>query len=68
VNTASLKTQKAGVEEVRDNNGVVIAVKGTGHIDGLDRQTLLFAKNCPGGGHGELTLRVMWTEEAAPNQ
>jgi hypothetical protein len=34
-------------------------VVAEGSITGLDKQ--LF--NCPGGGHGTLTLHVTWTEE-----
>jgi hypothetical protein len=69
VNTDNLKGQNQKVEEIRDGNNVLLGVKATGQINGRDRDTLVFgAKNCPGGGHGELTLHVEWTEQVAVNQ
>lgn len=67
--TDNLKGQNQKVEEIRDANNVLLGVKATGQINGRDRDTLMFgAKNCPGGGHGELTLHVEWTEQVAVNQ
>jgi len=52
-NTANVKVQNQSVSNVED----------VGTITGLDLQNLVVAKNCPGGGHGELTLHVTWTED-----
>jgi hypothetical protein len=43
-------------------------IKGTGTITGLDSQSILGVKNCPGGGHGALTLHVAWTEDQQADQ
>jgi hypothetical protein len=38
-------------------------MKGVGTIAGRDSQNILGVRNCPGGGHGELTLHVVWIED-----
>lgn len=37
-------------------------IEGVGTITGLDRDIV---KNCPGGGHGTLTLHATWVEDQA---
>ena len=63
-NTANVKVQnqsESNVDDAIDHH--LVGVKAVGTITGLDLQNLVVAKNCPGGGHGELTLHVTWTED-----
>lgn len=62
-NTDNVKTQNQSVSNVEDADHHVVGVKGVGSITGLDSQSILGVKNCPGGGHGELTLHVTWTQD-----
>ena len=63
-NTANVKAQNQSVANVEDPvDHRLVGVKAVGTITGLDLQNLVLAKNCPGGGHGELTLHVKWTED-----
>jgi hypothetical protein len=39
-----------------------LGIEGVGTITGLDRDIV---KNCPGGGHGTLTLHASWVEDQA---
>lgn len=59
VQTDNVKSQNQKVVYDRDAQNQVKGVLAEGSITGLDKQ--LF--NCPGGGHGTLTLHVTWTEE-----
>ena len=60
INTDNVKSQNQEVVNSEDPvDHQVTSVKGTGVIFGLDRDLL----DCRGGGHGELTLHVAWTEE-----
>jgi hypothetical protein len=63
VNTDNVKTQNQSIVNVEDPADHHIAgVKAVGSISGRDSQTIAFGvKSCP-GGHGELTLHVMWTQ------
>jgi hypothetical protein len=63
VNTDNVKAQNQTVENVKDANLRVIGIKAVGTITGRDSQYVSLVKNCPGGGHGELTLHVTWTED-----
>jgi hypothetical protein len=63
-NTANVKAQNQSVSNVEDPvDHHLVGVQAVGTITGLDLQNLVVAKNCPGGGHGELTLHVTWTED-----
>jgi hypothetical protein len=68
VNMNNVKNYNATTAEVRDANNRLTGIKGVGPINGLDSQYILGAKNCPGGGHGELTLHVTWTEDQPVDQ
>jgi hypothetical protein len=58
-NTDNVKAQNQSVVNVEDPTDHHIAdVKGTRSITGRDSESILGVKNCPGGGHGELTLQV----------
>lgn len=64
INTDNAKTQNQSVTNIEDPaDHHVTGVKAVGTITGRDSQTILGVRNCPGGGHGELTLRVSWTED-----
>jgi hypothetical protein len=41
----------------------IIGVKAAGSIAGRDSQWILGVRNCPGGGHGELTMHASWSED-----
>jgi hypothetical protein len=63
-NTDNVKAQNqtvANVEDPSDHHSV--GVRAEGSISGRDSENILGVKNCPGGGHGELTLHVSWTED-----
>jgi hypothetical protein len=62
-NSDNVKTQNQSVSNVEDANHHVVGVKAFGSITGHDSQYVLGVKNCPGGGHGELTLHVTWTQD-----
>ncbi len=63
-NTDNVKAQNQSVVNVEDPaDHRVVGIKATGTITGRDSQSILGVKNCPGGGHGELTLHVSWTED-----
>jgi hypothetical protein len=63
-NTDNVKTQNQSVVNVEDPaDHRFTGVKGVGSITGRDSETILGIKNCPGGGHGELTVHVSWTED-----
>ena len=63
-NTDNVKTQNQSVVNVEDaTDHHVSGVKGVGTISGRDSESILGVKNCPGGGHGELTVHVSWTED-----
>jgi hypothetical protein len=63
-NTDNVKAQNQSVARLEDPaDHRIIGVKGVGTITGRDSQSVLGIKNCPGGGHGELTLHVSWTED-----
>lgn len=63
-NTDNVKTQNQSVVNVEGSSDHQVAgVKATGTITGRDSQNIVGVKNCPGGGHGELTLHVTWTED-----
>jgi hypothetical protein len=63
-NTDNVKSQNQSVANVVDSGGHhLTGVKAVGTIAGRDSQSILGVKNCPGGGHGELTLHVSWTED-----
>lgn len=63
-NTVNEKAQNQSVSNVEDPvDHHLVGVKAVGTITGLDLQNLVVAKNCPGGGHGELTIHVTWTED-----
>ncbi|MBK6615707.1 hypothetical protein [Ottowia sp.] len=51
MNTANVSRAPVDDPKVAGNRAIA-----SGHIRGLDRQNLIFAQNCPGGGHGELVL------------
>jgi len=51
----------ANVEDSATHN--LVGIKAVGSITGLDSQSIFGVKNCPGGGHGELTLHASWTED-----
>lgn len=68
------KADWAAMDNIKSHNQNVVTltdaadrhptgIKATGTITGLDSQSILGVKNCPGGGHGELTLHVTWTED-----
>lgn len=59
VQTDNVKGQNQKVVYDRDSHNQVKGVSAEGSITGLDKQVF----NCPGGGHGILTLHVTWTEE-----
>lgn len=59
VQTDNVKGQNQQVVYDRDSQNQVKGVLAEGSITGLDRRVF----NCPGGGHGTLTLHVTWTEE-----
>ncbi len=60
-NVKSHNQSTANVEDPATHR--VTGIKAVGSITGLDTQSILGVKNCPGGGHGELTLHVSWTED-----
>jgi hypothetical protein len=63
-NTDNVKTQNqsvANIESPADHR--ITGIRASGIITGRDSQNILGVKNCPGGGHGELTLHVSWTED-----
>lgn len=63
-NTDNVKTQNQSVVNIQDaTDHQASGVKGVGTISGRDSESILGVKNCPGGGHGELTLHVSWTED-----
>jgi hypothetical protein len=62
-NTDNVKTQNQSVANIEDAEHRVIGLKASGSITGRDRQNILGVMNCPGGGHGELTLHVTWTQD-----
>lgn len=64
-NTDNVKTQNQSVVNVDDpSDHHLTGVKAVGSISGRDSQNIIGGiKNCPGGGHGELTLHVTWTED-----
>jgi len=63
-NTDNVKTQNQSVVNVEDAaDHHLVGVKAAGTITGRDSDNILGVKNCPGGGHGELTLHVSWTED-----
>ena len=63
-NTDNVKTQNQSVVNIEDpTDHHIAAMRGAGTITGRDSEYILGVKNCPGGGHGELTLHVSWTEE-----
>lgn len=64
-NTDNVKSQNQSVINVEDpSDHHLSGVKAVGSISGRDSQTIIGGiKNCPGGGHGELTLHVTWTED-----
>jgi hypothetical protein len=63
VNTDNAKAQNQSVVNVEPSAGHLGGgMKGSGTISGLDSQNILGVKNCPGGGHGELTIHLSWTE------
>lgn len=59
VQTDNVKGQNQQVVYDRDSQSQLKGVLAEGSITGLDKQVF----NCPGGGHGTLTLHVTWTEE-----
>jgi hypothetical protein len=63
-NTDNVKTQNQSVMSIESpTDHHLTGVKGVGSITGRDSQNILGVKNCPGGGHGELTIHVVWTED-----
>ena len=63
-NTDNVKTQNQSVVKVEASaDHPSGGLKAAGTIAGRDSQNILGVKNCPGGGHGELTLHVTWTED-----
>jgi hypothetical protein len=61
-NMDHVKSYKANPVEVHDpKDNRLTGIKAVGPITGVDKETMF--KNCPGGGHGELTLHVTWTED-----
>jgi hypothetical protein len=63
-NTDNVKTQNQAVMNVENPvSHQVVGVKATGTIVGRDSEGIAGFKNCPGGGHGELTLHVSWIED-----
>jgi len=63
-NTDNVKTQNQSVVNVEDPaDHHLVGVRATGSITGRDSENILGVRNCPGGGHGELTLHVNWTED-----
>ena len=63
-NADNVKTQNQSVVNVEDPaDHHVVGVRAAGTITGRDSEYILGVKNCPGGGHGELTLHVNWTED-----
>ena len=62
-NSDNVKSQNQSVSNVEDADHHVIGVKAVGSITGRDSEYILGVKNCPGGGHGELTLHVTWTQD-----
>ena len=63
-NTDNVKAQNQSVVNVEDaTDHHVSGVKGVGTISGRDSESILGVKNCPGGGHGELTVHASWTED-----
>jgi hypothetical protein len=63
-NTDNVKAQNQSVVNVEDpGDHRVTGIRAIGTITGQDSQNVLGVKNCPGGGHGELTLHVSWTED-----
>jgi hypothetical protein len=62
--TDNVKTQNQSVVNIESPTDHDLAgVKGVGSITGRDSQNILGVRNCPGGGHGELTLHVVWSED-----
>jgi hypothetical protein len=63
-NTDNVKAQNQSVVNVEDpTDHHAVGIKAIGTISGRESQSILGVKNCPGGGHGELTLHVSWTED-----
>jgi hypothetical protein len=60
-NEKSHNQRSENVESPSDHR--LTGTKAVGSISGLDSQSIFGVKNCPGGGHGELTLHVTWTED-----
>jgi hypothetical protein len=60
-NAKSHNQNSMNIEDPTDHK--VTGIKAVGTITGLDPQSILGVKNCPGGGHGELKLHVTWTED-----
>jgi hypothetical protein len=63
VNSDNVKAQNQSVSNVEDADHHVVGVKAAGTITGRDSEWILGQKNCPGGGHSELTLHVTWTQD-----
>lgn len=64
LNTDNVKLQSQAVVQIENpTDHRITGVKAVGPISGRDSQAILGVKNCAGGGHGELTLHVSWTEE-----
>jgi hypothetical protein len=64
INTDNVKDQNQSVVNIEDPvDRHVTGVKAVGPITGRDSEVILGVRNCPGGGHGELTLHVTWTDE-----
>jgi hypothetical protein len=64
VNTDNVKTQSSPtIINVENPVNHQAGIKASGTLRGRDKDTILGVKNCPGGGHGELTLHVTWTED-----
>ena len=62
--TDNVKTQSSPtVINVENPINHEAGIKASGTIRGRDKDTILGVKNCPGGGNGELTLHVTWTED-----
>ena len=63
-NTDNVKTQNQSVVNVEiPGDHHITGIRATGTITGRDSQNTLGVKNCPGGGHGELTLHATWIED-----
>lgn len=63
-NTDNVKGQNQSVVNVEDPaDHRATGIRATGTITGRDSQNTLAVKNCPGGGHRELTLHVSWIED-----